>query len=309
MKSSKGKANPQKVNGLLRTKLFESWTRTSQEPLRQGERLFDFYDESGRTAYEQLRAALELWISEVGDANYKNDLISRITKGGNAAFKAALAELIVYDLLVRLGHSVSVHPSVSQATRKPDFGLIDGKGRATAYVEVTSVNRPDKLEKEINRENEIYNAIGALDLPEGCLLGYRLVRAGSDSPPLGQLLASIESWAKANLDRARTESVVESFSVGEWVFELELFSGLEASVSTGAIGLASLRGGLISPHQDIRGALYRKSRGYGQMNAPFVIAVADAKDQMFNRQQVRNAITEAVFGDERSRFRGGQNGT
>lgn len=67
--------------------------------------------------------------------------------------------------------------------------------------------------------------------------------------------------------------------------ELELFSGAEAASATGAIGLASMRGGLISPHQDIRAALYRKSRGYGEMKAPYIIAVADAKDQMFGKKQ------------------------
>jgi hypothetical protein len=299
MKSSEGKADPQKTSDLLRTKIFESWTRTRQEPLQRGERLFDLYDESGRDGYEALRSTLNLWVSEVEQPDHRNELISRMRKGGNAAFRAALTELIVHDLLVRLGHKISVHPVIPGATKRPDFALIDNKGRAISYVEVTTVNRPEKLEKEINRENEVYKAIDGVNLPDGCLLGYELIRAGSDSPSLEQLLNSIQKWAITNADRARTAEVVEQFTAGDWVIELELFSGADAAETTGAIGLASLPGGLISPHKDIRAALYRKSRGYGDMNAPYIIAVADAKDQMFGKTQVRDAITEAVFGDER----------
>ena len=306
MKSSKGKANPQETNALFRAKIFESWTRTRQEPLQRGERLFDLYDQSGRSGYEELRSILNLWISEVEDSNQRNELISRMRKGGNAAFRATLSELIVHDLLIRLGHKIVTHPTISGSTRRPDFALVDNKGRTLSYVEVTTVNRPDNLEGETNRENEIYNAIDKLNLPEGSLLGYNLIHAGSDSPGLGLFLNSIQNWAQANADRAKTEEVVEQFSAGDWVVELELFSGSEAASATGAIGLASMRGGLISPHKDIRAALYRKSRGYGEMKAPYIIAVADAKDQMFGKKQTRDAITEAVFGDERIVFVEGQ---
>src|SRR5204862_7710827 len=82
MTSSRGTANPQKANDLLRTKTFESWTRTRQEPLEPGERLFELYDQSGREGYEELRLALNLWISEVEQPNYRSELISRMRKGG-----------------------------------------------------------------------------------------------------------------------------------------------------------------------------------------------------------------------------------
>ena len=35
------------------------------------------------------------------------------------------------------------------------------------------------------------------------------------------------------------------------------------------------------------------------MDAPYIIVVADAKEQLFGEEQIRNAITEAVFLDER----------
>ncbi len=304
MKSSKGKANPQTTTGLLRTRIFENWARSQTGPLQRGERLYDYYDQSARKGYEELRSILNLWASEVDDSPYRDELISRMTRGGNAAFRAALAELVIYDLLVRLGHKISVHPVIPGARRRPDFALADSKGRVSAYIEVTTVNRPENSDAETNRENVIYRAIDQLTLPKGCLLGYKLVRAGPNSPALKPLLAAIEDWAKANSERAKTEEIIERFTAADWVFELELFSASEAGAATGGIATAWLSGGALAPHKDIRAALYRKSRGYGKMDAPFIIAIADTTDQMFGKLQVRDAITEAVFGDERFVFAG-----
>jgi len=300
MKSSKGRANPQKTTGLLRTKLFENWTRTKEGPLQRGERPYDYYDQSARKGYQSLRDILNLWVSEIEDANFRDEIISRITKAGNAGFRAALSELVVHDLLVRLGFTIATHPTLPGATKRPDFALTDAKGRASAYVEVTTVNRPDSQEKEDNRESIVFNAINQLRVPDGSLLGYTLVKAGSDSPPLREFLTSIENWVAANAGRAKSDEVVEKFSTGDWIVELELFSATGVSDATGAIATAWLGGGALAPHIDVRAALYRKSRGYGEMGAPYIIAVADAKGHMFGKQQVRNAVTEAVFGDERA---------
>jgi hypothetical protein len=38
------------------------------------------------------------------------------------------------------------------------------------------------------------------------------------------------------------------------------------------------------------------------MDAPYLIVVADAKNQIFAREGVRDALTEAVFGDEQTVF-------
>jgi hypothetical protein len=173
-------------------------------------------------------------------------------------------------------------------------------------VEVTTVNRADEEESELNREAKIYNAIDMIKLPAGCLLGYDLVQAGLDSPALKPLMNSIESWARENSDRARSEEVVRRFTAGGWIIELELFSGGDGVSEATGIGVAGMRGGLIAPHKDIRAALDRKSRWYGAMTAPYVIVVADAKNQLFGKEGVKDALTEAVFGDERTVFSGGQ---
>jgi aspartyl-tRNA(Asn)/glutamyl-tRNA(Gln) amidotransferase subunit B len=297
MKASKGKTNPQRTNKLLTKKLFEEGPRTRQEPLQRGEHLYDYYDESGRDGYDEFRCILNRWLLEI-DERHQAEFISRMRYGGNTAFRSTLCELLVHTLLVKLGYKVAVHPSVPGSNKHPDFSLLDEKGAPLCYIEVTTVNRADEQEAHSKREATIYNAINEANLPTGCLLGYNLIQAGPDNPPLHPLVNSIESWARENSDKARAEEVVKAFAAGSWIIELELFAGGNAAAGKPAIGVAAMAGGVIAPHKDIRAALERKSRGYGELNAPYMIVVADAKNELFHKEASRNAITEAVFGDE-----------
>jgi len=167
MKATGGKANPQVVNELLKARLFEDRERTRQEPLRPGERLIDFYDEVGRNGYEEFRSILNGWLLEIEDA-HRSELISRMRNGGNGAFRAAVCELMIHALLLKLGHKTAIHPDVPGSKKHPDFALIDEKDKVLCYVEVTTVNRASAEESELNREATIYNAINAARLPAGC---------------------------------------------------------------------------------------------------------------------------------------------
>ena len=297
MKASGGKANPQATTEVLRKKLFEERPRNRQEPFERGDRLFDFYDQSNRDGYDELRSILNSWMSEIDDDEW-TEFYSRMRYGGNSAFRSTFCELLIHALLVRLGYKVSVHPDVPGSKKHPDFGIRDKDGKILCYVEVTTVNRADDDESQSNREAPIYNAVNKAKLPAGCLLGYNLIQAGPDSPALRPLVKSIETWAKENSERARTEEVVQEFAAGSWKLEIELFAGGDAAPGTSAIGVAAMPGGIIAPHKDIREALEWKSRRYGEMQTPYLIVVGDTKNQLFGKEAVKNAITEAVFGDE-----------
>ncbi len=285
--------------------LFVERERTRQEPLKRGEQLFDFYDSCGRDGYDQLRVLLNGWIAAVPQ-EHRAEIISRMQHGGNEAFGAALCELLVASFLTKSGLRRVFHPDVPDSPNHPDFAIVDETGKTVCYVEVTTVNRANERAKEQNREAVIYNAIDGASLPAGCVLGYNLVRAGPDSPATKPLLTSIENWARENEEQARTTEVVGKFAAGEWIIELELYAGGDPGPRGHAIGVASLGGGIIHPHKDIRAALVRKSRRYGKLDAPYLIVVGDGKEQLFSAETVRSALTEAVFGDERAAIVGGK---
>jgi Ribosomal protein L7/L12 dimerisation domain len=286
--------------------LFEDRKRTRVEPLRRGESLFQFYDDCARSGYDELRSIVNGWLAEVPETE-RGELITRMQNGGDREFGTALCELAVHAFLLRSGCKVLVHPQVPGSSKRPDFAATDQDGNVLAYVEVTTVNPPAAQDAEANRENPVYNAINAAKLPAGSCLGYRLVRAGKNSPALRPLIAQIEQWARDNVETAKEEEVSKRFTAGEWVIELDLYAGSESSDSTpGAIGIADMRGGIITPHGDLRKALDEKSSRYGTLNAPYLIVVADAKDQLFTKKSIESALTDAVFGDETVHFQSGK---
>jgi hypothetical protein len=279
-------------------KLFEAHPRTRTEPLGRGDDLFEFYDTCARHGYDEFRSIVNAWLAEM-PTEARAELITRMRNGGNREFQSALCELAVHAFLVRSGYKVVLHPDVPGSTKHPDFAATDQEGNVVAYVEVTTVNPPDAQAAELNRENPVYNAIDAAKLPAGSCLGYRLVRAGKSSPPLRRLVADVERWARENEEAAKLGEVSGRFTAGDWEIELDLYAGGSSSEpSSKAIGAADMRGGLITPHKDLRGALDEKSDRYGTPDAPYLIVVADAKDQLFGKDSTKLAITEAVLGDE-----------
>jgi hypothetical protein len=287
-------------------RLFEDRERILMEPLRRGKTLFEFYDDCARPGYGQFRSIVNSWLAEMPETE-RGELITRMQNGGDREFGTALCELTVHAFLRRSGCKVLVHPEVGGSSKRPDFAAQDQEGNLIAYVEVTTVNPPAAQDAEANRENPVYNAINAAKLPAGSCLGYRLVRAGQNSPALRPLVAQIEQWTRDNLETAKKEEVSKRFAAGDWVIELDLYAGGNSSdPALGAIGIADMRGGIITAHKDLRKALGEKSDRYGTLNAPYLIVVADAKDQLFTEKSIGSALVDAVFGDEIVKFQGGK---
>ncbi len=252
------------------TMLFKDRERTRKEPLRRGEGLFEFYDSCASPGYDEFRAVVNGWLAQM-PAGDRNGLITRIRYGGDREFGASLAELSLHAFILGSGCRASSHPEVPGSTKRPDYAATDQAGAPLAYVEVTTVNPPAAQEAEKNRENPVYNAIDAAKIPAGSALGYKLVRAGKNSPALGLLVANVERWARDNAEAAKTKEVSKTFTAGDWVVELDLYSG---------------------------------ARKYGALDKPYLIAVADGKDQLFSKDSINSALTEAVFGDEIVQFKG-----
>ncbi len=286
------------------TMLFKARERTRKEPLRRGEGLFEFYDSCASPGYDEFRAVVNGWLAQM-PAGDRNELITRMRYGGDREFGASLAELSLHAFILGSGCRASPHPKVPGSMKRPDYAATDQGGALLAWVEVTTVNPPAAQEAEKNRENPVYNAIDAAKIPAGSALGYKLVRAGKNSPALGLLVANVERWARDNAEAAKTKEVSKTFTAGDWVVELDLYSGgSNPEPSTQAIGVAQMQGGIITPHKDLRDTLYKKTRKYGALDKPYLIAVADGKDQLFSKDSINSALTEAVFGDEIVQFKG-----
>jgi hypothetical protein len=292
------------AGGPGRTVLFEDRKRTRTEPLRRGEMLFDFYDSCASPGYDEFRSVVNGWLAHM-PADARNELIARMRYGGDREFGASLAELSIHAFILGSSCRARPHPEVPGSTKQPDYAVADQGGAPLAYVEVTTVNPAATQEAEKNRENPVYNAIDAAKIPAGSILGYRLVRAGQRSPAVRPLVAEVERWARENAEAAKTQEVSKIFTAGDWIVELDLYSGgSDPEPPTQAIGVAQIQSGVIAPHKDLRDALYEKTKKYGALDKPYLIAIGDGKDQLFSKDSIHSALSDAVFGDEIVQVRG-----
>lgn len=286
--------------------LFEEKVRKREGPLRRGERFFSFYDEAGGPAYDALRETLNSWTGAFPEGE-RTDLYTRLRDTSNREFQAALLETVAHRLLSQLtGRVPEIHPPLTHTAKVPDFGALGTPDNPGVFVEVTTINQPHAVEAEVNIESAIYNAIDRIALPSGVGLRYQLVRASPATPRISQIGPAVEEWANENKDKVAGGETVRVFIFGDWKIELELFPVQSSGSLFGrAIGIASMRGGAITPARDIRAALDLKAKRYGRINAPYLIVVGDCKDQLRNNEAARQTLTEAVFGDERVEYVGG----
>lgn len=277
--------------------LFENRERTRMEPLRRGEALCDFYDSCARPGYEEFRSVVNGWLAQM-QPSARTELISRMRYGGDREFGASLSELSLHAFVVGSGFRASPHPAVPGSAKRPDYAAIDQSDARLAYIEVTTVNPPAAQDAEKNRENPVFNAINDAKIPAGSILGYKLVRAGKSSPALKPFVGAVESWARENVEMAKSTQVSKTFTAGDWIMELDLYSGGgNPDPPTQAVGVAQLRGGVIAPHKDLRDALYKKKS-----------QVRRARPAVFDRcgRWKRPALQQRLspFGAYRGRFRG-----
>jgi hypothetical protein len=95
--------------------LFEKRERSRTEPLQRGEGLFEFYDRCASPGYDELRAIVNGWLTQM-PADARDELISRMKYGGDREFGSSLAELSLHAFIVGSGCKAIPHPKIHGTT-------------------------------------------------------------------------------------------------------------------------------------------------------------------------------------------------
>jgi hypothetical protein len=277
--------------------IFEKKERTRIEPKKLGEGDFAFYNSSARPEYDTYRTLLNGWLAEMPEHGHA-EMVARFQTGTDLQYQAALAELTTHAALKRQGYSMELHPTYGHATRKPDF-LVKKPDQATeGVVEVTTFTPATPDVGQSRRDADVYNALDKAKLPAGWRLGLDIVKHGDKPASLNKIRTDVEKWAAEVSDDDPMAMPSKIFDYEGWSIELTLYGGYKKDVPAER-AIASSMGNIreIKPPLEIRQAVEEKGGRYGAMTNPYLIVVADCKDELPGGKHNGEALVEAMFGD------------
>ena len=277
-------------------KLFEDKERTRMEPKRQGEDDYSFYNSCALPGYDDYRARLNGWLEEMPESAQK-DLLPRFRKNESLEYQRALAELTVHAALKRQSYTIEVHPESDTTDRKPDFLLKEAGGKKLAYVEVTTFGPARELIGKQKRAADIYNGIDKAKVPASRRLGLDITKHGARTPSLKTLRRRIEDWAASVETVDPSDPPAKLFEIDDWKIEIVLFGGFQEDTTPDhAIASAMGEGRIVKAETEIREAVADKGKRYGELDAPYVVIVADCKEELPGGDRNADALIDAAFG-------------
>jgi hypothetical protein len=283
--------------------LFDNIVRTDAGPASHSEDEYSYYNRSARPAAESIRRLLQQWFSRY-PKGHQPELRARF----KADFQSAFFELFLYELILRLGAVPVPHAVVETGiSARPDFRVDSPRG-ATSYLEAR-VARDESAAETRNRRvlGSIYDQINKLPIADWFLRIVHLRIAGSRQPALRRFKKELLAWLES-LDYeahvSRRETPVSLDELPSWrfaddVFEIEISAIPVSRERRGApdhrpIGIYPVERGWQDTGSMLRKALERKGTKFGQLSAPYVIAVNCLSSFEFDRIDQM----EALFGKE-----------
>ena len=263
-----------------KVQLFDETTRSNPRPARHVEGRFRFLNRAAGPIFDRIRVLLEDWLAAYPEGG-QADLIGRFRSGDNRAFSGAFWELYLAEALRRAGYNVTLHPSVPQSSRHPDF--LAERSDGSFYLETTVATASDSESAADQRRGRIYDAINSVPSP-AFWLGVHIEGEGPGEPKLTSLRHEVSVWL-ASLDHESVAAVTdhelaeERFGM-DWVRNgwhvrfrpIPKGPDMLGKVGT-TIGISSGVGGYVDSLRPLRQALREKSSRYGKLDRPYIVAV------------------------------------
>jgi hypothetical protein len=258
-----------------------------------------YYRDSERPPMVAIRTLLEQWFAEV-PASEQLDLAQRFRSKILRQHQSALFELYLHHLLVRSGFQVQFHPDVAETQNHPDF-LVLKDGTARFYLEAIAVGNSTKEESEINRINQVYDTLNALESPD-FYVSVRVEGAPASSPAGTKLRNDLKKWlATLNWgrdfgqlhqrgDRLHSCIRVEPRWLACDVRAIPKPPEVRGSEGVRAIGM-TMDGKVrtLKLDRDLKEAVSKKDR-YGALTLPFVHAIQVVDSHRIDRNDVINGL-------------------
>lgn len=297
-------------------RLFDEIEHEGNGPPEYNESQFSYLNRTAKKDAYKIRAVLEDWFSHYPDRDDKADLRGRFRDKDYIQHESAFFELLLHEMLIRLGYGMVIHPQIDDSiTRKPDF-LANLEGHGEFIVEaVLALDESRKDTAARARKNVVYDTINKLKSPK-FFIGMKLF-GDPQTPPPGK---KIRKLLKSEIDILDYDDILVRYNEGDfdslpkWKFEhdgwnIEFFPIPKKKEAIGKpgvrpIGLISFGYFEVNPIKTIREAILSKAKAYGKPKLPFIVAVNN-----FERHIDYPEIMEVLFGQWKYSFVKLENGS
>lgn len=257
---------------------------------------------SARIEAQKVRGLLEAWFSRY-PPEARTELRQRFRSKGDTGFRSAFFELFLHELLLQLGCRAEIHPRLPATSKQPDFKIQSRNGNF-AYLEAKVVTGESREETAARaRVNVVYDVLDNIASPN-FFLGVDL-RHLPRTPPQAK---DIRNFLEDHLTTTDPNDVEQAFAaqgfhgLPRWIYEhdggaFEFYpvpkrAEARGTETTRPLGIFT-EAGWSSARQSIRAGVVTKSRRYGRLNLPYVVAI-NALEPGVDRE---DAI-QALFGSE-----------
>jgi len=261
-----------------REPLFDSVRRYDTSVAGFQESTIAFLNRIAGSYWDYPRHLMQQWMDRIGDDKSYNDLLIRFRSGDNEQFRSAYLELYLHESLLRAGYEIVLHPEIPGTTRRPDFLAVRGDDRV--FVEAIAPGTRAAAKAAASRRAVLFDTVNRLEDPNFILWLDHLVE-GPRPPKAARLRAALRQWlGQLDPDAPWTADAAPRYDWREGGWEAGLRAMPKALEARGlrpdsrAIGIyGHLGAGMVDDAPAIRKALAEKHHEYGDLDAPFVIAI------------------------------------
>lgn len=291
--------------------LFREFTRTDHSISQATESDFAFLDRCAWQSVERIRQVIEVCLHNYPEKE-RAELISRLRSGDERHFRSGTFELFLHEYLLRQGFELQPHPELANGSNnRPDFKVICPDG-AALYLEAVSAADDDGTDAA--GEARIAVALQALNdvAHPYFMVSVKWLGYPASQPSGRRLAAEVARWLNdLNADEVlkKCESGLEDLPEMRWEHEdwkLQIKAiPVKVEYRSNPRPLIGMRGpsdgAMIDGWTPIREAIISKSRRYGELDLPLVVAV---NVKSFSLDRIDEM--QALFGQEQYLFRVGE---
>lgn len=274
-------------------KLFDDIQRTNKSGRDWSQHPYTYLNQSSRPEAGHIRDFLQRYF-ELYPTNHQHELIRRIQSRDIVQYKSAIFELLLHETLRRLGFTVTVHPTLSNSTKSPDF-LVESSSGQKFYLEATLGQEASEQDSAIEQEkNKLFDYINtSLEEVNDFRLGVCIIKSANTSPPKKAIAKDIKNEIE-KLSKQRAEDFTWRWGKtdGGWLIEFKVkkISGDAANIISYVYPYIAEK---VSPEQAISKAVRRKAKKYGALPYPLIVAV-NVDSPMLDK----SSEMEGLFGKE-----------